>query len=74
MNMPQHWGSWGRSKSFVGMPVRYVHQMDKEAGKAGFLREGYSRELGEISADISIDALVTGKNGKTVRVIITGSQ
>ena len=49
-----------------------VHQMDKEAEK--LISQGkVTVELGEVSADISIDALVTGKDGKTVRVIITGS-
>ena len=49
-----------------------VHQMDREAEK--LISQGkVTVELGEISADISIDALVTGKDGKTVRVIITGS-
>lgn len=46
--------------------------MDREAEK--LISQGkVTVELGEISADISIDALVTGKDGKTVRVIITGS-
>ena len=49
-----------------------VHQMDREAEK--LISQGkVIVELGEISADISIDALVTRKDGKTVRVIITGS-
>ena len=46
--------------------------MDKEAEKL-ISQEKVTVELGEISADISIDALVIGKDGKTVRVIITGS-
>lgn len=49
-----------------------VHQMDKEAEK--LISQGkVTVELGEVSADISIDAMVTGKDGKNVRVIITGS-